>query len=85
MKDTVVDLYQQYLTSNMDYQFPREWWQDGHVYIEMDFKYDGQGIVTCTCHDPSLTLTTTINLGTTSIWWSDGFELSRYEVEALKQ
>ena len=80
MKEIVVDLYKQYLTSNMDYQVPREWWQDGHVYIEMDFRYDGKGVVICTCHDPSLTLTTTINLGTTPIWWSDGFELDRMEV-----
>ena len=85
MKDIVVDLYQQYLTSNMDYQFPREWWQDGHVLIDMDFRYDGQGKVTCSCYDESLTITIDINMGVTPIIWYRDFELSRYKVEALKQ
>ena len=80
MQQVVVDIYENYLRQYMDYQFPIDMWQDGHVYIEMDFRYDGKGVVTCTCHDPSLILTTTINLGTTPIWWSDGFELDRMEV-----
>lgn len=81
VKDIVVDLYQQYLMSNMDYQFPLDMWQDGHVYIEMDFKYDGQGNVVCSCHDESLTMIVNINMGVTPIIWYRNFELSRYEVE----
>lgn len=83
MKQFVVDYYERYLLTTMDYQFPLDMWQDGHVYIEMDFQYDGKGKVTCTCHDPSLSLTVDINLGVTPIWWSDGFELDRMQISEM--
>lgn len=80
MQQYVVDFYERYLREVMDYDFPSDWWQDGHVYIEMDFRYQ-DGKVTCSCHDPSLTLTVDIKLGVTPIIWTDGFELNRMEVE----
>ena len=85
MQQVVIDIYENYLRQYMDYQFPLDMWQDGHVYIEMDFRYDGKGNVVCSCHDDSLTMIVNINMGVTPIIWYRNFELSRYEVEALKQ